>query len=106
MISRIWHGWTTPENADRYEELLRNEIIPGIAKKEIDGYKSFQLLKRSLENEVEFITLLRFDSWEAVKKFAGEDYKHAYVPAKAREILKRFDDRARHYEVREQWDYE
>lgn len=106
MISRIWHGWTTPENADRYEELLRSEIIPGIAKKEISGYKSFQLLRRSLENEVEFITILRFDSWEAVKEFAGEDYKHSYVPAEARKILKRFDDRARHYQIREQREYE
>jgi hypothetical protein len=37
-----------------------------------------------------------------VKAFAGEDYEAAYVPARARAILKRFDQRSRHYEVRAQ----
>ena len=47
---------------------------------------------------------MRFDSWEAVKAFAGEDHEAAYVPAKARQVLARFDDRAQHYEIRESRD--
>ena len=102
MIGRIWHGWTTPENADVYENLLKAEIFPGIAKKVVPGYRSIQLFRRPLDDEVEFITIMWFDSWDSVKQFAGEDYEKAYVPPKAREVLSRFDERSQHYEIREQ----
>lgn len=105
MIGRIWHEWTTPENANSYEQLLREEIFPGIAAKEVDGYREIQLFRRSLEDEVEFVTIMWFDSWNAVKEFAGEDYEEAYIPAKARNLLKRFDEHSQHYEVREHRDY-
>jgi len=105
MIARIWHGWTTPENADTYEQLLRTEIFPGIAAKGVAGYRGIRLLRRPAEGEVEFITLMWFDSWEAVKAFAGEDHEHAVVPPKARAVLARFDDRSQHYEVRESSEY-
>ena len=101
MIARIWHGWTTPQNADAYETLLRTEIFPGIAAKGVAGYRGIELLRRPLGNEVEFVTIMRFDSWEAVKAFAGEDHEAAYVPAKARAVLARFDDRSQHYEIRD-----
>jgi heme-degrading monooxygenase HmoA len=105
MIGRIWHGWTTAANADVYENLLRTEIFPGIAAKGVAGYRGIQLLRRPLPpDEVEFITLMWFDSWEAVRRFGGEDYERAYVPAKAREVLARFDERSQHYEVRERLD--
>jgi antibiotic biosynthesis monooxygenase (ABM) superfamily enzyme len=105
MIGRIWHGWTTPENADIYENLLKTEIFPGIASKNVPGYRGIQLFRRPLNGEVEFITIMRFDSWETVKQFAGEDYETAYVPPKAREVLSRFDERSQHYEIREQISY-
>jgi heme-degrading monooxygenase HmoA len=102
MIVRIWHGWTRPENADRYEALLCQEIFPGIAAKEVPGYRGIELLRRALpDGEVEFVTLMRFDSWEAVRRFAGEDFERAYVPAAARTVLARFDERSQHYELRE-----
>ena len=105
MVGRIWHGWTTPENADVYEKLLKTEIFSGIAAKNVGGYKGIQLFRRASGDEVEFVTIMWFESWEAVKEFAGEDYEHAYVPPKAREVLKRFDDRSQHYEIRERIDY-
>lgn len=105
MVSRIWHGWTTRKNADTYEQLLREEIFPGIAAKGVDGYRSIQLFRRPHEDDVEFITIMWFDSWDAVKEFAGENYERAYVPENARKVLKRFDDRSQHYEVREYIEY-
>ena len=99
MIVRLWHGWTTPENADRYEALLRDEIFPGIAAKGVAGYQGIELLRRVHADEVEFITLMRFDDWAAVKVFAGQDYQRAYVPARARAVLKRYDATSQHYEV-------
>lgn len=73
MISRIWHGWTTLENADAYERLLRTVIFPAIASKNVSGYRGIQLLRRPLGSEVEFITIMQFDSLDAVKQFAGEE---------------------------------
>ncbi|HOW43699.1 MAG TPA: antibiotic biosynthesis monooxygenase [Candidatus Aminicenantes bacterium] len=102
MISRIWHGWTTPENADRYEALLKEEIFAGILGRHIRGFQGIQLLRRASGNEVEFITVMRFDSLDAVREFAGDDYEAAVVPAKARAVLSRFDARSQHYEVREE----
>jgi heme-degrading monooxygenase HmoA len=106
VIGRIWHGWTTPHNADKYERLLKEEIFSGIADKKVSGYKRIQLFRRPLDNdEVEFVTIMWFDSWDAVKQFAGEDYERAYVPAAAQEVLSRFDERSQHYEIRESLEY-
>jgi antibiotic biosynthesis monooxygenase (ABM) superfamily enzyme len=101
MILRIWHGWTAPENADIYENLLKTEIFPGIAAKAIPGYRSIELLRRNIGEEVEFITMMRFDSLQSVKNFVGEDYETAYVPDKAWAVLSGFDERSQHCEVRE-----
>jgi antibiotic biosynthesis monooxygenase (ABM) superfamily enzyme len=108
MISRIWHGWTTPANADAYEALLREEIFAGIAGRQIPGYRGIQLLRRDLPrdpagtspDEVEFVTIMRFDDLEAVREFAGDDYEVAVVPPKARALLSHFDARSQHYEIR------
>jgi hypothetical protein len=100
MISRIWHGWTTPQNADTYEALLKSEIFTGIQQRNIAGYRGIQLFRRSLGAEVEFVTLMWFDTLDAVRAFAGEDYEVAVVPPKARAVLAHFDARSQHYEVR------
>jgi antibiotic biosynthesis monooxygenase (ABM) superfamily enzyme len=100
MIFRIWHGWTTPENADTYENLLKKEIFPEIASKKVSGYREIQLLRRRLSNEIEFITIMQFDSLDAVKQFAGEDYEKSYVPDKAKKVLSRHDARSQHYEMK------
>ena len=102
MISRIWHGYTTPENADIYEDLLKGEIIVGIQDRNISGFREIQVFRRELGDEVEFVTVMWFDSLDAVRAFAGEDYEVAVVPPKARAVLARFDERSQHYEVCEQ----
>ena len=101
MIKRIWHGWTSPANADTYEHLLKAEILPGIFSENIPGFERIELLRREQAEEVEFITIMTFASLESVKAFVGSDYELAYVPPKARAVLKRFDERSLHYEVRE-----
>lgn len=100
MIFRIWHGYTTIDNADQYEHLLKEEIFPGIADKKIKGYLGMQLLRRLVEGEIEFTTIMRFESIDGIKEFVGEDYEAVYVPEKARQILKRFDQRSIHCEER------
>jgi len=100
MICRLWHGWTTPSNADAYERLLRQEVFVGIAARGIGGFRGIELLRRTTDDEVEFVTLMWFESLDDVRKFAGEDYATAVVPDAARRILRRFDATSTHYEVR------
>ena len=99
MIARIWHGWTTRENAEAYEKLLRGEILLDIARRNMPGYKGAELLVREAGDEAEFITLLRFDTLDAVKIFAGEDYEMPVIPPDAKKLLKRFSERSRHYKI-------
>ena len=109
MIARIWHGWTTPENADAYEALLRETIFPDIEAMEIPGYRGIDLLRRvpsEGSKEMEFITVMTFDSLDSVRSFVGEDYARAHVPAEARKVLSRFDERSQHYEIRERRRYD
>jgi heme-degrading monooxygenase HmoA len=101
MISRIWHGWTTSANADRYEELLRTEIFAGIESRKIDGFYGIDLLRHDHAEEIEFVTIMWFASLDAVRAFSGADYEVAVVPPAARALLSRFDARSAHYEVLE-----
>ena len=100
MIARIWHGWTIPGNADKYEALLKEEIFVGIQNRHIRGFKRIQLLRREVGEEVEFVTIMLFDSLDAVREFVGENYEVAVVPEKARAVLSHFDERSQHYEIR------
>jgi hypothetical protein len=99
MICRLWRGWTTPENADAYERAVRGEVIPGIEARKIPGFRHIDLMRRELGDEVEFQTLMWFDSLESIIAFMGEDYAVSHVPPQARAVLKRFDERAAHFEV-------
>lgn len=105
MIARIWHGYTTLAKADIYENLLKQEVFIGIENKKVEGYNCIQLLRLELENEVEFTTIMWFDTIDNVKKFAGENYETAYVPEKARELLSRFDVKSIHCELRHELHY-
>ena len=100
MIKRIWHGYTTPENAEAYERLLETEIFPAIEDKKIPGYRSIELYRREAGDEVEFTTVMSFDSIDSVIAFQGPDYEAAYVPAAAQKVLKRWDSRSTHHDLR------
>jgi antibiotic biosynthesis monooxygenase (ABM) superfamily enzyme len=99
VICRLWRGWTTHDNADAYESVVRGEVIPGIEARRIPGFRHIDLMRRDLGDEVEFQTLMWFDSLDAIKDFMGEDYAASHVPAAARAVLNRFDDQSAHYEV-------
>lgn len=98
MIARVWHGYTKPEHADSYEALLKPELLPGISKAK--GYRGSYLLRRNAGIEVEFITILLFDSLDSIRAAAGHaDYETAIIPEERRKFLARFDAKAAHYEV-------
>jgi len=97
MIARLWRGWTPLANADAYEQLLRNEILPGIVRRGIAGFRRIDLLRRDGASESEFLTIMWFESLDAVRAFAGSDYEVAVIPPTARALLSRFDARSLHY---------
>lgn len=100
MISRVWKGYTTPDNADTYEHLLKTSVLPGIAAKGIPGYRGTHVFRRVSGTEVEFVTVMWFESLDNVRDFMGADYETAYVPPEAQAVLARFDGRSAHYDVR------
>jgi hypothetical protein len=97
MIARVWHGSTKPEYADAYEVMLKPELLPGISKAK--GYRGSFLLRRNVGAEVEFITVLLFDSIDDIRAVAGPDYETSIIPEERRRYLSRHDEKAAHYEV-------
>ncbi len=97
MIARVWHGTTKPEDADAYESMLKPELLPGVSM--VAGFKGSYFLRRNLSDEVEFVTILLWESLDALKAFAGPDYERSIIPEERRKYLSRHDDKAAHYEV-------
>jgi heme-degrading monooxygenase HmoA len=97
MITRLWRGWTKPDDADAYERLLREEILPGIAGRVTEGYRGARLFRRDVADGVEFLTILTFESEDAIRTFVGDDIEAANLPERARALLARFETRAQHY---------
>ena len=98
MIARIWHGYTKPEDADAYEAKLKPEMLPGIGK--IPGYRGGYVLRRPVENEIEFVTIMIWDSIEAILAVAGQNYTVSIVPEDRLKYLSRHEKHAAHYEIR------
>jgi heme-degrading monooxygenase HmoA len=98
VIGRLWHGWTVRSNADAYEELLRREVLPGIAASS-PGYRGVHVLRRDDGERVEFVTLTLWESLDAIRSLVGDDAEVAYVPPEARELLAAFDTRSVHYQL-------
>ncbi len=98
MIARHWRGWTKTHNADAYETLLRDKVLPGL--KDIAGYRGGYVLRSDGPEESEFVVVNLFDSLDAVRSFAGPDYTVAVFEPEARQLLSKVEPIATHYEVR------
>ena len=98
-ICRQWRGWTIPDQADAYQAIVLNDVIPGIEARRIAGFLHIDVMLRELGDEVEFQTLMWFDNLESIRAFVGEDVSVSHVPAAARAVLKRFDERAAHFDI-------
>ena len=98
MIARHWRGWTQVSDADAYEKLLTEKVLPGLT--QVDGYKGGYILREDGPQESEFVVVNFFDSVEAVRRFAGPEYSIPVFEPEARRLLSRIEPVARHYEVR------
>jgi heme-degrading monooxygenase HmoA len=66
---------------------------------QVSGFGGARLLRRTLGEETEFVSLTFFDDLDAIRSFAGPDYETAVVAEEARKVLIRFDERVCHYET-------
>jgi heme-degrading monooxygenase HmoA len=97
MIARVWHGYTTMANAGAYEAMLKPELLPGLSA--VKGFLGSFLLRRPHGSEVEFVTIILWDSLDDIRAVAGDDYERAVIPEERRRYLERYDPEASHYEV-------
>ena len=105
MVARIWEGFTTFENAEAYATFLKTEFMPDVEKKNIIGYKKFQLLRNDEAEEVHFITIMWFENIEQIKQFAGENFEKAVVHPTALALLKRYHHYAKHFDLIHELNY-
>jgi antibiotic biosynthesis monooxygenase (ABM) superfamily enzyme len=98
VIVRVWHGWTRPEDADAYERFLRDSLLPELHAR-VSGFGGGWVLRRSSGDEEEFVVMTLFDSLDAVRDFAGDDYETPVIEPEAARLLRRGDERAAHYEA-------
>ena len=104
MIIRFWRGWTTPEGASAYQTVLSEQVLPMIEGYNMPGFRGIKMMRRDVVDEggaaeVEFATIMQFDSLNSVKAFVGDDVETAHVPDIAQAVLKRWDSKVVHYEV-------
>ena len=98
MVLRLWRGYAyAGASADAYEAMLKPELLPGVGKAK--GYEQSWLLRRETGAETEFVTLMLWDSLDAIRALAGADYETAIVPAERRRHLARYDATSSHYAV-------
>lgn len=107
MIARVWRGWTAHQNADALEAVIRGETIPGVLAKNIAGLREVRVLRLERLGETEFVMVILFDDMDAVRALAvargnsEEDYEKSVMSQRARELLRRYDHKVEHYEVKE-----
>ena len=100
MICRMWRGWTASANADAYASYLKDELFPRVERDLTKyGYRGFQVLRFPRGAEIEFVTMLWFESLDGVKSFAGQDYETPVISEKAKALLSHHAERCDHYDV-------
>ena len=95
MVTRLWHGWTNPADADSYQALLLTSILPEMGS--IEGHRGGYVLRKDESDETEFVVLTFWESMDAVHKFAGPTATTPVITPAASEFLVRYDRHATHY---------
>jgi heme-degrading monooxygenase HmoA len=97
MIARIWKGAVRKQDGDAYAQYMQQTGVAGYAK--TPGNRSVWMLRRNVDDRTEFMMFTLWDSLEAVKAFAGDDYETAVFYPEDKRFLVERDRRAVHYEV-------
>jgi heme-degrading monooxygenase HmoA len=96
-ITRIWHGRTKAEYADEYLEFL---IATGVSDyRSVDGNLSVEIWRKVEDDICHFWTVTKWDSYESIAKFAGEDLEKAKYYSDDPKYLLEFEPKVKHYET-------
>jgi heme-degrading monooxygenase HmoA len=97
MIVRIWRGWTRPEDADDYASYIRETGLAAYAA--TPGNQGARIATRQDGDRTEFLTISFWESFEAIRGFAGDDIDEAvFYPEDDRFLVDR-ETMVRHYVV-------
>jgi heme-degrading monooxygenase HmoA len=97
MITRLWRASAERDRRDAYPEHFRRHVVPEL--RAVAGFLGADLLSRDTADTVEFTVLTRWESMDAIRRFAGEDPERAVVDPEAAAVLRRFDRRVTHDEI-------
>ncbi|MFD2999213.1 antibiotic biosynthesis monooxygenase family protein [Pontibacter toksunensis] len=97
MISRQWAGVLKAKHAEEYMQHLKEELFPKLSS--ISGFCGASILRKDMEDAVEFLIITNWESMEAIRKFAGENPDLAVVPEEVQRMALQYDKQVRHYEV-------
>jgi heme-degrading monooxygenase HmoA len=97
MIARAWHGVTAENRADEYHQYLMETGVPGL--QGTPGNKGVFVLRDVHDGSAEFLLISLWDSWEAIRQFAGDQVNQARYYPKDAEFLFGLEPEVRHYEV-------
>jgi len=99
VVARIWRGAVRAADADEYAHYMRRTGVAGYVS--TPGNRGAWMLRRDVDDRTEFVMFTLWDSLEAVKAFAGDDYERAvFYPEDDRYLIER-DRTSSHYEVEE-----
>jgi len=97
VIVRIWHGVTSTEKAEQYLEYVMETGVKDY--RAVSGNRGVQVLHRTYEGKAEFLLLSFWESYEAIRAFAGDDLERAVYYAKDKEFLLELESKVTHYEL-------
>ena len=97
MIARLWHGAVPEEKGDAYLDYLHRTGLPDY--RATPGNRGVQVLRRTEGGRTHFLLVTLWESWDAIRAFAGDDVERArYYPEDA-DFLLELEPRVTHYEV-------
>lgn len=97
MIARTWHGRVPAEKADAYHSYLLETGV--LDYRSVEGNRGVQVLRRLEGDEAHFLLITLWDSWEAIKAFAGEDVERAKYYPEDEAFLLELEPTVTHYDV-------
>jgi len=99
MIARLWRGSTAADRGDEYYRYLRDTGLNEY--RSTSGNRGVYVLRRVRERRAEFLLVSLWESWDAIRRFAGDDPEKAVYYPKDHEFLISMEPTVEHYEVLE-----
>jgi heme-degrading monooxygenase HmoA len=97
MFARLWCGRAAAINAPDYAVHVSDTVFPPLRK--MRGYRGAQLMRRNVDDRIEFLAMTFWENLDDIRQFAGADIEVAKIEPRAEELLSDYDPFARHFEL-------